>query len=210
MGVDAERFRPTSAVSAWRTSFEELGDFVIGWTGSVRRFHNLDLALRAIRQLRSAGHSFGLVVAGEGQDLSRLKAIASDLELGHAVSFVGQIPNTELPGLLAALDAAIITTDAEQQFHYSPLKLREYMAIGLPVVVPAVGDPGRLITQNESGLLYETGSVDSLSAALLKLSSDSDLSVRLGANAREQILQSGTWDAISAGCIEVLKDHRLR
>ena len=93
MGVDLDRFSPDVDAGSWTTRTRSVGDLVLGWAGSVRRFHNLDLAIRAVCDLRSEGCSVGLVVAGDGQDRPRLEALVTQLGAGEWVHFVGQVPN---------------------------------------------------------------------------------------------------------------------
>jgi glycosyltransferase involved in cell wall biosynthesis len=204
MGVDIERFSPSVDGSRWAAMTRSVGDIVLGWAGSVRRFHNVDVALRAIRDLRSQGCSAGLVIAGDGQDRPRLEALAVELEVTEWVRFVGQVPNAEMPGFLAAVDIAVLTAGADQAFHYSPLKLREYLAMGLPVVAPRVGEMARFLEDGATGMLYDAGDASGLAAAVQRIVDDDELRHELGAAGRALIAASGSWDSISAMCIERL------
>ena len=44
--------------------------------------------------------------------------------------FTGTVPHPDLPELLAAMDVAIVLAGRGEAFHYSPLKLAEYLAAG--------------------------------------------------------------------------------
>ncbi len=203
MGVDPERFRPSSDPGR-RATHAQLGDFIIGWVGSFRRFHALDLLLESLGQLRRQGCAAGVVMVGDGAELSRLRALVADQGLSEWVGFAGQRPNTELPALLSTFDAAVVTAAAAQPFHYSPLKLREYMAVALPVVGPRIGEVARLLDDGKTGLLYESGDVAGLTAQLGRLAEDSDLRARLGKAARQEVLATGTWDAVSANVLKAI------
>jgi glycosyltransferase involved in cell wall biosynthesis len=197
MGVDPDRFSP--AVPFW-PQHERLrsgADFVIGWVGSVRRFHAIDLALEAVRDLRRDGLNIKLVIAGDGQDRQRLLGLADELAIKDSVEFVGQVPNTDVPAVLRCFDAAVITAAAGQQFHYSPLKLREYLSMALPVVAPATGEIRRLIEPDFTGLLYEPGDVAGLAAGIARLYDDRSLRDTLATNARGFALRTSTWSAIA-------------
>ncbi len=201
MGVDIDRFSPKVDGSSWWATTHPVGDIVLGWAGSVRRFHNVDIALRAIQVLRSQGCSVGLAIAGDGQDRPRLEALVAELGIMKWVRFVGQVPNAEMPGFLASVDIAVLTAGADQAFHYSPLKLREYLAMGLPVVAPRVGEIARFLEDGHTGMLYDAGDPAGLASAVQQITDDDALRHDLGAAGRALIAASGSWDAITATCL---------
>lgn len=204
MGVDIDRFSPAVDGSSWRDTTHPVGEIVLGWAGSMRRFHNVDVALHAIRDLRSQGWSVGLAIAGDGQDRPRLEALVAELGIMEWVRFVGQVPNAAMPGFLASVDIAVLTASADQAFHYSPLKLREYLAMGLPVVAPRVGEMARFLENRSTGMLYDAGDPAGLASAVQQIAADDALRRRLGAAGRALIAASGSWDAITATCLERL------
>ena len=79
-----------------------------------------------------------------------------------------------MPGFLASVDVAVLTAGEDQEFHYSPLKLREYLAMGLPVVAPRVGEMSRFIDDGSTGVLYEPGDMKGLAAAVGLLADDDE------------------------------------
>ena len=54
-------------------------------------------------------------------------------------------------------------------FFWSPLKIFEYMATGLPVVAPAVDRIPSLVAHDRDGILYDPAMADALADALLRL-----------------------------------------
>jgi glycosyltransferase involved in cell wall biosynthesis len=89
-------------------------------------------------------------------------------------------------------------------FYWSPLKMFEYMASGLPVVAPAVARIPRLVEHGREGLLYDPEDGSALARVLEQLT-DRELRARLGAAARERAVREYSW---RAHC-EAL-DRRLR
>ena len=206
MGIDPERFDPSGIADDDLTPFDDLGDFVVGWVGSMRRFHSIDLALDAVRLARRKGLRIGLVIAGDGQDRPRIEALVKEMALTDAVRLLGQISNDDVPALLASVDAAVITAGAAQEFHYSPLKLREYLAMARPVAVPATGEITRLLDDGETAMLYEPGDSEGLAAGLVRLASDAELRERVGAAGRALVMRTGTWDILVADALARLGD----
>src|SRR5207237_9336042 len=95
----------------------------------------------AIRELRVRGrHDVGAVFIGDGPGLPAVRRDAARVE---GIVFTGAVPHSHMPACLSACDigAAPFDLDAHRPlslaFYWSPLKIFEYMASGLPVVAPA-------------------------------------------------------------------------
>ena len=72
--------------------------------------------------------------------------------------------------------------------------MREYLAVGKPVVAPRIGDVARTVTDDVDALLYEAGDVRGLADRLLQLRDDPALRARLGRAGRDLMVRTGTWD----------------
>ena len=82
------------------------------------------------------------------------------------------------------------STSAQHQpltlgFYWSPLKIFEYMASGLPVVAPAIPRLHSLVAQGTEGVLYEPATPEALADALATLDDEAAPRV-VGAAARER------------------------
>jgi glycosyltransferase involved in cell wall biosynthesis len=95
---------------------------------------------------------------------------------------------------MAAMDVAVVTAPSDAGFHYSPLKLKEYMAGARPLVAPSVGQIPSAVTHGSEGLLVSPGDADELADALVILHGDRGLRASLGAAARARVLAEGTWE----------------
>ncbi len=67
----------------------------------------------------------------------------------------------DLPRHLAAMDVGVVMADP-RSFHYSPLKVAEYLAAGLPVVAPDVAPLASRLDPDANAVLYRPGDVDAL------------------------------------------------
>jgi glycosyltransferase involved in cell wall biosynthesis len=194
MAVDATRFTPTVSGSRVRAAFGFEDAFVVGWVGSFRAFHGVETVVDAFADLHSRAPASRLLLAGSGTERDAIAARATERGVGDALVFPGQITHAEMPELLAALDAAVVSARAGVGFHYSPLKLREYLACGVPTVAPRAGEIPRTFVDGDHVLLYDVGDAVELAAALLRLHDDRALGARLGRAGRELIMASATWD----------------
>jgi glycosyltransferase involved in cell wall biosynthesis len=188
-GVDLDLFGPPRRPSPTR---QELGlgdDFVVGWTGSFRPFHALEQAVSAVSRVEGAT----LLLVGDGPERPRLEALAARSDV-RAV-FTGTVDHTRLPDHLWAMDAALVLAPADDPFHYSPLKLAEYLAAGLPVVAPAAGELPHQLEDGTDAVLVPPGDVAAMAAALTELRDDPDRRQRLSVAARATAEAHFSWDA---------------
>src|SRR5205814_906402 len=87
----------------------------------------------------------------------------------------------------AAPSVAVAPYDHAERFYFSPLKLYEYMAAGLPVVAADVGAVGECVRHGATGWLYPPGDVTALAHSITALVARPELAASLGRAAREHV-----------------------
>jgi glycosyltransferase involved in cell wall biosynthesis len=189
-GVRPERF-PTGT----RSSLPALtGTFTVGFIGSMKPWHGVDDLLEAFAHLQARESNNRLLLVGDGPTRIELEARAHSLGLSSAVHFTGAVMPAEVPGLLASMDVAVAPYPERPNFYFSPLKVYEYMAAGLPVIATAVGQLKELIEPDISGILVPPSRPAALASALLQLRQQPELRARLGRSARAKVLNEFTWE----------------
>jgi glycosyltransferase involved in cell wall biosynthesis len=151
------------------------------------------MALEAMLEVQSKIPEATLMLVGDGLERERIEKTVDTLGLRNVV-LTGAVGYLEIPEYVAAMDVAIITDRGSGSFHYSPLKLREYMSAGKAVIAPRVGEMSRWLADGEDAVLIESGDTDGLARALIDLHNQPELRERLGAAARQKILDQATWD----------------
>jgi glycosyltransferase involved in cell wall biosynthesis len=195
-GADTVRFRPGASGVL---PFTPPPGVVAVFAGAFRSWHGAINLVRAIRRLRERGrHDVAALFIGDGPELPAVKAEAAGLD--H-VLFTGALPHALMPAALASAQIGVAPFDVGAHkplalgFYWSPLKMFEYMASGLPVVAPAVARIPALVGDRKEGLLYNPEDDNALASALEALANDAELRTRLGAAARERALQEYSWEA---------------
>ena len=135
--------------------------------------------VRAFGQVAEQLPEWRLRIFGQGRLRRDLANAARKFLLFDRVEFPGI--TADMSGEWASASIAVVAARGSV-----PLVTAEAMAAGLPVVAHNHADgSAQLIEHERNGLLVEHGSIDSLSAALLRLADDPSLRSRLGQAAVE-------------------------
>ena len=203
-GADTDRFRPHRPDPA---PYRRPAPVVAVFAGAFRSWHGAIHLVHAIRDLRQRGRTdIGALFVGDGPELGRTKQAASDLE---GITFTGAVPHAEMPAHLAAADIGVAPFDVSAHralslgFYWSPLKIFEYMAVGLPVVAPSVDRIPALVGHEHEGILYDHDAPGALAATLERLC-DGPLRVRLGAAGRARAVREYSWKAHCAALADAI------
>jgi glycosyltransferase involved in cell wall biosynthesis len=183
------------------------GTFTVGFVGKVRPWHGIPVLIDAFEMFHGREPRSRLLIIGEVPELASLMADLSARGLRDVVQFTGPVAPSQVPGLLASMDVAVAPYPNESEFYFSPLKVYEYMAAGLPVIASRVGQLARLIEHDVNGLFCPPGDPVALATALGRLRHEPALGLRLGRAARLTVLKDHTWEDVARRILD-LANHR--
>lgn len=175
------------------------GPLTVGFVGTLKPWHGTGVLLQAVALARAP---WQVEFCGTGPQLEALEEQARILGLTDRVRFHGAVAPADVPGILAGWHAACAPYPQAEGHYFSPLKVYEYMAAGLPVVASRVGELPTLL--DACGLLTEPGDPDALATALDRLGSDPALRDRLGRAARRHVEDHHTWNDRCAGLLSAV------
>ena len=174
------------------------GPFTVGFLGSLKPWHDTATLIEAFALLRAGPvPDARLLIVGDGPDRARIEARLDTRGLGDVAHLTGAVPASDVAEWLGRMHVAVAPYGSDQPFYFSPLKIYEYMAAGLPVLASRVGDLPEVLNGGALGLLADPDDPASLAAALARLAQDPALCARLGAAARSHVLAHRTWDAVA-------------
>lgn len=212
-GVDTDRYHPDIDAAPVRTKHELNNKVVVGFIGTFGAWHGAEILVEAFARLvryESGPKHTKLLMIGEGERLQHAIDAASENGIEPYCVFTGRIPPDEAPGYLAACDILVaphLPNPDGSPFFGSPTKIFEYMAMGRAIVASNLGQIGGVLVDGRSALLTTPGDVDSLAAALAKLTADAPLRHRLGEAARRDAVLHHTWDQHAQRMIDALKER---
>jgi glycosyltransferase involved in cell wall biosynthesis len=165
--------------------------FTICFVGSLKPWHGVDTLLEAFRVLGAAGGGFRVIIAGDGP-LAPLVAEAARTTPG--IEWTGAMAHEDVPALLARADVAVAPYRDDAGGYFSPLKVVEYMAAGVPVIASGGRGVEELVRNEGTGLLVASGDAASLARAVTRCRDDRALAARLAARAFAA-MEHRTWRA---------------
>jgi glycosyltransferase involved in cell wall biosynthesis len=205
-GVDLDSFAPGEADVHFRRANGLDDRFVVGWVGGFRPFHGLEAVPEIARGLRSSLPGAVLCLVGTGPLRERVREQTRGLE--DVVRFFGPVAHSEVPRWLRSFDACLLLT-GPGPFHYSPLKLYEYLGCGRPVVAPRIGEMDRVLSDGSDAVLVRPNSPAGIVDAVSRLAGDPGLRTTMGFRARLTAERCGSWQARARTVLDALEERSL-
>lgn len=196
-GIDPEQFFPHAPDAELRRSLAGDAQTIL-YAGRLVRWKGVQYLLSALALL-SRTHNARLLIAGEGEYRPALVQHARNLGVGDRVRFLGYIAGDALAPYYALADVVALASYANETFS---IMSAEAMACGRPVVGSRFGGIPEVIAEGETGLLAEPESAADFAEKIKRLLDDTALRERMGRCGRERVLQSFTWDAVTARVLE--------
>jgi glycosyltransferase involved in cell wall biosynthesis len=162
----------------------------IGITANLRPVKDLQVFVRAAREVADSHPQVTFHIAGEGELRPELEKLIADLKLMERVSLPGTIQ--DVPGFLGELDIAVLCSRSEGMSN----AILEYMAAGKAIVATAVGGNMQLLEYERHGLLVPPGDPHRLAGAMRRLLDDSALASRMARAARQRVEQRYSREAM--------------
>ncbi len=189
-GVDPGRFHPAVEPEPLEGA---QGKFVLGFVGSFKVWHGIEVLLEAFRGLLARSSVYHLLLVGDGPLRGWIDGYVRGARLEGTVTITGWVPHEHLPGLIQRMDVAVAPYPFLEDFYFSSLKLFEYMAVGKPVVASRIGQIQEVIQDGATGLLVQPGDTEDLVEKIDRLHHDPRLRETLGIAASQEA-RHHTWE----------------
>ena len=188
-GVDISLFRKQNK-NTWPTKIKSENNVItLGYVGSLVESKNVSQLIKAVEELKDRGYAARLIVVGDGEVLDNLKALSAELDLQGDIEFTGRVPHKEVPDQIARFDVAIHHYAEE---YMCPLKLFEYMAVGVPVIGPDTVAVKEIFDHGVHLLLTNGEPVD-IAERVIQVKRDNALSERIATAGQDLVRTNFTW-----------------
>lgn len=160
------------------------------YAGQLYPWKGVDVLVQAFARLT---HGELVIVGGlKGEsDFDRIQNLASSLNLGERVRFLGSLPQKDVAHELARATVVVapFLKSAMTSEHTSPIKAFEAMAAGRPLLISDTDAAREIVEDGRTGIVVPPGNVDAWAKALERVLSDRALQMALARAAFEKATQ---------------------
>jgi glycosyltransferase involved in cell wall biosynthesis len=175
-GIDTETFRPAEPYLERAN-----GEFLLICPRRLVGKNGVEYLIRALPMIEKHV-AVRAYLAGDGPLRGELEALAGRLGVRERVVFMGSIENSRMPGLYSSADLVVIPSLVEA----TSIAALEAMSCGKAVAASRVGGLPEIIDE-DVGVLFEPGSPESISDAVVRAATELDLQA-LGKEGRRRVV----------------------
>ncbi len=211
-GVDVEHFRPApdrgSVRAALGLSLERPLLFTVR---NLEARMGLDTLIEAMATLVRRLPDVQLLIGGSGSQRPRLEEQVAAMGLDKHVTFLGFVPEADLPRYYQAADVFVLPTRELEGFG---LVTTEALACGTPVLGTRVGASPELLDPLDAGLVFQDATAEAMAAdlttLLTRLAGDAGGAVRLREACRRYAETRFGWERVVDALEVTLADVAAR
>ncbi|MDR0358283.1 MAG: glycosyltransferase, partial [bacterium] len=167
--------------------------------------YGVQVAIRALAELRRRRPEVTLAILGEGDYRPRLEQLADELEVADAVEFTGFLPWADAMARIRCSTVGIVPVLPDGYGELIlPMKLLDYVAEGIPAVCSSLPTIREYLPE-DAVAYFEPGDAVALAAELDRLLDDAELR-RLQARRAHEALEALSWERVSADYLAALDE----
>jgi glycosyltransferase involved in cell wall biosynthesis len=189
--ADAARFDPALFDRTALRRQQGIGNEVVcGYVGAFVRWHGVAEFVAHIAPYIAARRDLRLLFVGGGVDLAAVQATIEQHGIADRVLLPGRVEHADIPRWIACMDFAVLPNSNE---YGSPMKVFEFMAMGVGVVAPDYQPIAEVIADEKTGWLFPKGDLVSGVELVLEVAGSRTQQIMIGRAARDYILRERQW-----------------
>lgn len=171
--------------------------------GAFSPWQGIETMLQAVR-LPQWPKDVKLVLAGDGMERARVEATARESD---RVLYIGTKNYRDLAGFVAPASVGLCAKSdggSHASTGWSPLKLYEMMATGIPVVVTDLPGQFEIVEASRAGLVIKPGDPLALAQAVAQLAQDPVAAKEMGERGHAAVSREHSWDRRAQDTLQIL------
>ena len=164
-----------------------------------------------LEAVRLAEWPAGLPIVFVGDGAMRPQVERAARELPERIIYLGRLPYEAVPGVATHAVVSFVPMVApERETMFSPLKLYESMACGVPVVATDVVGISEVVSDAQCGILVAAGDARAIAVATAEIHDDPGPASEMGRRGREACVARYSWRARAREKAEVVEEAIAR
>lgn len=182
-GVDLSQFYPAE--------MEDSSQFIVGTARTLRPKYGIAYLIKGFAIFLKDAPDAKLVIAGDGPQKNELVNITKRLGIAKSIRFLGFVPHSQLPRMMASVDIFCMPSESESEsFGVAAL---EAQACGVPVVSSKIGGLSETVIDGKTGFLVEPKNPYALADKLIFLYKNPAIRRKMGKEARKFVAEYYNW-----------------
>jgi glycosyltransferase involved in cell wall biosynthesis len=202
-GTDLRRFSPAENGNR---GDERFGPHMVFACRQLFPRKGIRFLLEAGAELKSQFPDLKIVLAGDGFERPELARLAAELGIASDVTFLGWVPNVELPQYYRAAAVSVIPS-LEEGFG---IPAAEAMGCEVAVVASDAGGLPEVVENGVTGIVVPRGDAKALAQAIGSLLADPQRRRVMGQAGRERALRLFDWDRSAQQFEEIYREVASR
>jgi PEP-CTERM/exosortase A-associated glycosyltransferase len=199
-GVDTDKFVPIKRDERLVVKHDLAESAVVGYIGSIRRLEGIEYLIKAMSNVLKTNNNAKLLLIGGGESeyIEELKTLSKDLGIAKKILFIDGVSHNEILNYYSLVDIMVIPRIRKRVTELvTPIKPLEAMAMEKLVICSDVGGLMELITDNETGILFEAEDAFELSNKINHFIENEDKRNKIGKTARKYVVAERNWKNIT-------------
>lgn len=185
----------------------EQNDFVIITISRIIDRKGIDTVIEAMPLILKKIPNAKYLIVGSGEYLSSLEKLTEKLKLKNNVKFMGRVSEEDKLALLKSSDiyAMLSRPGNYGEVEGFGISFLEANMLGLPVVASKCGGIVDAVEDGFNGILVDYKNQENIANAIVKLSENKDLCLKLAQNGKDRIETKYNWSCITDKIIAQLE-----
>ncbi|MCU0333817.1 MAG: glycosyltransferase [Chitinophagaceae bacterium] len=144
--------------------------FTLVFHGNIGQFQSPELLLAVCAELDKRGEDYRCIVIGSGSKQELVEKSGS-----KRISYLGRLSNEELASIIRKCHVGLsFRTDDEVSWRSIPVRVTEYIGVGIPCILTPASEGGRLIEDNKVGRCFNNDQLTEIVDFIAELKNNSE------------------------------------
>jgi glycosyltransferase involved in cell wall biosynthesis len=203
-GTDINHFRPINKREAKEKIGLDPNLLYVGFIGNFSVWQGLDNLLISIPEVVRRKKNVRFILVGDGPEMKKIRKKVVDFK-NKEVILTGRVKYELANNYINAFDVGVAPKQPNITIGYSPLKVRDYAACGVPIVTTKISGL-EFVAEKGIGILVSPDNPKALSEAIIKLIENPALRSKLGRKGRKLAEDKFSWQNIAGQILNMVKD----